>query len=51
MKKKNDIQQKKALIEKQSIILKLRLAMATHRYDVVVSLGEDYKTLVMNKSK
>ncbi len=49
MRNNNNIQQNKALTEKQIIILKLRLAMATRRYDVVESLGKEYKSLVINK--
>ena len=50
MRNNNNIQQNKALTyEKQIIILKLRLAMYNRRYDVVESLGKEYKSLVINK--
>jgi hypothetical protein len=45
MKRKNDIHQTAKQTEKQYIILRLRLAMATSRYDVIPSLAEELKTI------
>ena len=41
------MQQQNAQTEKQYIILRLRLAMATHSYDVVESLGKEYKNHII----
>ena len=45
MKRKNDIQQTAKQTEKQYIILRLRLAMATSRYDVIPSLSDELKVI------
>ena len=45
MKRKNDIQQTAKRTEKQYVILRLRLAMATSHYDVIPSLAEELKTI------
>jgi len=43
--RKNDIQQTAKKTEKQYIILRLRLAMATGHYDVIPSLSEELKEI------
>ena len=46
MKRPNDIEQTAKQTEKQHLILRLRLAMALHRYDIVQSLSEELKLLI-----
>lgn len=49
MKRKDDIQQTANQTEKQYIILRLRLAMATSRYDDIPSLSEELNNIINNK--
>lgn len=48
MKRNNNIQQQEELTKKQNVILKLRLAMATHHYDLVESLSKEITTINKN---
>lgn len=50
MKQKVTIEQVKLQTEKQYLILKLRLAMETNRYDIVEELGKELRAINLKQN-